>query len=76
MKERFFQALEKFGVDYNEETGRLSKPIIFVVYSRGSRWEVERVFLFEDHFLIFEGDKGAKKISFDKVKEFKLLQKA
>lgn len=74
MRERFLEALEKFGVDYNQETGWLSKPITFVVYDRGSNWLVERVFLFENHFLVFEGTTNSKKISFDKVKQFKSVQ--
>ncbi|MED4455626.1 hypothetical protein [Metabacillus fastidiosus] len=75
MKERFFEALVKFGVNYDRETGWLSKPIIFIVYSRRSRWEIERLFLFEDHFLVFEGEKTSRKISFDKIREIKFLQK-
>ncbi|MFL0365730.1 hypothetical protein ACH0BF_22230 [Pseudobacillus sp. 179-B 2D1 NHS] len=75
MKERFFQSLEKFGVEYNKETGYLSEPIIFIVYKRKSHMLVRRVFLIGEQFVIFHND-TVRKVSFDKVEGFKLEKKA
>lgn len=73
MKKRFLEAVEQLGVTYNQETGRLSEEINFVVYENRTNLPVERVFIFPEQFLILRED-SFRAVKFKNIKGFKLIK--
>lgn len=70
--QKFYEALDTLGIDYNEETGRLSSPIEFIIYKAHRRLEAKRVLIFKTFFLIIDEDKSdTRKLNFQNVHGFK-----
>lgn len=67
----FYEALHKFEIKYDEETGRLSKTLVIIAYKTERKVEVDRVFLFEGYFLIFY-EKDVRKVRYENVIGFQL----
>lgn len=75
--DKFYEALIKLDISYNEETGRLSKPIVFVVYDTRRKIQAKRLFIFKDYFLIFrEEENDTRKIQFKNVKGYQYVDKS
>jgi len=69
---KFYEALEKMNIDYDEETGKLSKSIIFIIYDTYRKVSVDRVLIFKDYFLIIEDAKrDTRKINFKNIRGYK-----
>lgn len=74
--EKFNRALDTLNIQYDQETGRLSEPIIMIAYDSKRRILIERVFIFKKFFLIFEdAENDVKKIFHDKVQAFRSYSK-
>jgi len=71
---KFYDALQKFDVQYNSETGYLSKTIIILAYKSERRIVASRLFIFSNFFLIFYED-DIRKIKFENVVGFRLKDK-
>ena len=77
MVTKFYQALNKLDIKYDEETGRLSKPISFVIYDSQRRVEAKRLFVLNNYFLILkEEENDTRKIQFKHVKGFQYVDKS
>ncbi|ELK44199.1 hypothetical protein QRD89_18510 [Halobacillus sp. ACCC02827] len=73
---KFYQALNKLDIKYDEETGRLSKPINFVVYDAHRKVSAKRLFIFKNYFLILrEEENDTRKIQFKHIKGFQYADK-
>lgn len=68
---KFYEALETLKIKYDEETGRLSKPIVFIIYETNRKIKAERVLIFKDYFLIiFDDINDTRKIHFKHVRGY------
>lgn len=77
MVTKFYQALNKFDIRYDDETGRLSKPIWFVVYDTRRKIQANRLFVFKNYFLIFKDEENdTRKIQFKHIKGFQYVDKS
>ncbi|MYL22061.1 hypothetical protein GLW04_19485 [Halobacillus litoralis] len=74
---KFYQALNKLDIKYDEETGRLSKPIVFVVYDSSRKIQAKRLFILKNYFLILrEEENDTRKIQFKHIKGFQYVDKS
>ncbi|MYL43976.1 hypothetical protein [Virgibacillus salexigens] len=74
---KYYEALKKFNISYDEETGRLSKPITIVVYESRRKIQAKRLLVFKDYFLIIQDEENdTRKIQFKNVKGFQYVDKS
>lgn len=71
-RERFYNALNKLDISYDEETGKLSKTITILAYESNRKIKADKIKIYRDHFSIEKKEEDTtRKIYFKNVNGFK-----
>lgn len=69
--QKFHDALDRYNITYDKETGRLSNPIEIVIYKTNRKIQAERLLIFKDYFLvILDEESDTRKIHFKHVQGY------
>lgn len=69
---KFHRALDVLQIKHDEETGRLSEPLVMIAYEARRKIIIERVLILKNFFLIInDQDNDVRKIYYDKVQGFR-----
>lgn len=69
---KFYEALERYNITYDKETGRLSNPIVIVIYKTNRKIQANRLLIFKDYFLVIRDDiNDTRKIHFKHVQGYR-----
>lgn len=72
VKTKFEEALKKMNITHDQETGRLSKTLVIVVYKDSRKIKTNRVFPLKDHFVLIDDAAGdSKRLYYSSVHGFK-----